>query len=103
MAFMFITTKLVKSFKFAGECLIDLYFYNCLQLSLICGDFSKGLGAAVIAQGAKDLVKDIKDNDGFIDINNVANDSEAEHGGEFLEEIIVVDVVIRTKGERTRL
>jgi hypothetical protein len=103
MAFMFITTKLAKSFKFAGECLIDLCFYDCLQPSLICSDFSKGLGAAVVAQGAKDLVKDIKDNNGFIDINNVANDLEAEHSGEFLEETIIVDVAIGMKGERTRL
>jgi hypothetical protein len=28
MAFMFITTKSAKSFKFAGECLIDLCFYD---------------------------------------------------------------------------
>jgi hypothetical protein len=48
MAFMFITTELAKSFKFTGECLTDLCFYNCPQLSLICGDFSKGLGAAVV-------------------------------------------------------
>ena len=49
MAFMFITTESAKSFKFTGECLIDLCFYDCLQLSLIYGDFSKGLGAAVAA------------------------------------------------------
>jgi hypothetical protein len=48
-------------------------------------------------------VKDIKDNNGFIDINDVADDSEAEHGGEFLEGIIIVDVAIGTKRERTRL
>ena len=103
MAFMFITTKLAKSFKFAGECLINLCFYDCLQPSLICSDFSKGLGAAVAAQGAKDLVKDIEDNDGFIDIDDVADDSEAEYSSEFLEGTIIVDVAIRTKGERTRL
>jgi hypothetical protein len=103
MAFMFITTKSAKSFKFAGECLIDLCFYDYLQPSLIYSDFLKGLGAAVTAQGAKDLVKDIKDNNGFININNVADDLEAEHSGEFLEGIIIVNVAIRTKGEHTRL
>ena len=30
MAFIFITTKLAKSFKFIRECLINLCFYNCL-------------------------------------------------------------------------
>jgi hypothetical protein len=48
-------------------------------------------------------VKDIKDNNGFIDINNVVDDLEAERGGDFLEGTIVVDVAIGTKGERTRL
>jgi hypothetical protein len=48
-------------------------------------------------------VKDIKDNNGFIDINDVANNLEAEHSSEFLKGTIVVDVAIRTKGERTRL
>ena len=49
------------------------------------------------------MVKDIEDNNGFIDINDVANDLEAEYGGEFLEGIIVVDVAVGTKRERTRL
>jgi hypothetical protein len=49
------------------------------------------------------LVKDIKDNNSFIDIDDVANDLEAEHSGEFLKGIIVVDVAIGMKGERTRL
>ena len=48
-------------------------------------------------------MKDIKDNDGFIDINDVADDSEAEHSGEFLEGTIIVNVTIGTKRERTRL
>jgi hypothetical protein len=48
MAFMFITSESVKSFQFVNECLTDLCFYNCPQLSLICGDFLKGLGAVVV-------------------------------------------------------
>jgi MULE transposase domain len=101
IAFMFITTESAKSFKFARECLTDLYFYNCPQPSLICGDFSKGLGAAVAAQAAKDLIKDIKDNK-FIDINDVV-DLEAEQDSEFLEGTIIVNIAIGIKGERTRL
>ena len=38
-----------------------------------------------------------------MDIDDVVDDLEAEHSGEFLEGIIVVDVAIGTKGERTRL
>jgi hypothetical protein len=48
-------------------------------------------------------VKDIKDNNGFININDVADDLEVEHSGEFLEETIIIDVAIGIKGERTRL
>ena len=103
MAFIFITTESAKSFKFVEECLINLCFYDYPQPSLICGDFSKGLGAVVIAQVAKDLVKDIKDNNSFININNVVNNSEAEHSSEFLKGIIIVDVAIGIKRERTRL
>jgi hypothetical protein len=47
IAFIFIISESAKSFKFTGECLTDLCFYDCPQPSLICGDFSKGLGAAV--------------------------------------------------------
>jgi hypothetical protein len=48
-------------------------------------------------------VKDIKDNNGFININNIADDLEAEHGSEFLEGTIIINITIGTKGERTRL
>jgi hypothetical protein len=30
MAFIFITTESAKFFKFVGECLINLCFYDCL-------------------------------------------------------------------------
>jgi hypothetical protein len=48
------------------------------------------------------LVKDIKDEDGFVDINGIAN-LETEQGSEFLEGTIVINVTLGTKGERTRL
>jgi hypothetical protein len=47
------------------------------------------------------LAKDIKDNE-FIDINNVVN-LEVERGSEFLEGIIIINITIGTKGERTYL
>jgi hypothetical protein len=49
------------------------------------------------------LVKDIKDNNGFININNLVDDLESEHSGEFLKGTIIVDIAIGTKRERTRL
>jgi hypothetical protein len=48
------------------------------------------------------LIKNIEDKDSFIDINDVV-DLEAERGSEFLEAAIVVEVIIGTKRERTRL
>ena len=50
---------------------------------------------------AKDLAKDIKDNE-FININNIIN-LEAEQGSEFLKGIIIINIAIGIKGERTRL
>lgn len=83
MAFMFITSESAKSFQFASRCLTDLCFYNCPQPSLICGDFSKGLGAAVALQALEEHRKASKeDEDGFIDIDDVV-DQEVERVGEF--------------------
>jgi len=111
IAFMFITSESAKSFQFANECLTDLCFYNCPQPSLIYGDFSKGLGAAVAKQAAKELAQSRQtDEDGFVDIDvfvvqeKEEEEEEVEKQGEFLASgTIVVDVAIRTKGERTRL
>jgi hypothetical protein len=47
-------------------------------------------------------VKDIEDNNSFIDINDVADDLKAEYNNEFLKGTIIIDVVIKTKRERTR-
>jgi hypothetical protein len=47
-------------------------------------------------------VKNIEDEDGFINIDNVV-DLEAERGSEFLEAMIIIEVIIKTKRERTRL
>ena len=105
MAFMFITSESAKSFQFASKCLADLCFYDCPQPSLICGDFSKGLGAAVMKQAAKELAQSIQtDEDIFVDTDVFVVEEEVGKSGEFLgSDIIVVDVAAGTKGERTRL
>jgi hypothetical protein len=105
MAFMFITSESAKSFIFTSSCLTDLCFHDCPQPSLICGDFSKGLGAAVVAQAAKELAQSIQaDKDGFVNINVFVVVEEEEKAREFLaSNTIVVDVAVGTKGERTRL
>jgi len=48
------------------------------------------------------LVKDIEDKDSFININGVAN-LETEQSSEFLKGMIIINVTIGTKRERTRL
>ena len=47
-------------------------------------------------------MKNIEDEDGFINIDNVV-DLEAERGSEFLKGIIIINIAIGIKGERTRL
>jgi hypothetical protein len=72
MAFMYITSESAKSFVFASEQLTDLCFYNCPEASIICGDFSKGLGASIALKARLDLAKGKQvDNDGFIDIDDL--------------------------------
>jgi hypothetical protein len=101
IAFMFITSESAKSFQFASKCLTDLCLYNCPQPSLVCGDFSKGLGATVALQALRELAIALKeDKDSFVDID----DKEVERASSFLEgDTIVIDVAIGSKGERTRL
>lgn len=109
MAFMFITSKSLKSFQFTNKCLTELCFYNCPQLTLICGDFSKGLRAAVALKVKQELALALKGNkDGFVNINEIDDikiKAERSAGAqEFLEgEIIVIKVKVGTKGEKTHL
>jgi hypothetical protein len=107
MAFMFITSEAAKSFEFASACLTDLCFHDCPQPSLICGDFSKGLGAAVAAQAAKDIaIAMMTDEDGFVDIDVFVDTEEEGSAGtkKFLDcETIVVEVAVGKKGEKTSL
>jgi hypothetical protein len=44
---LYYTTESAKAFKFTSEQLTDLEFYDCLKAAIICGDFSKGLGAMI--------------------------------------------------------
>ena len=59
MAFMFITSELAKSFKFTSDQLIDLCFYDYPKARVICGDFSKGLGAAVTLKAKLDREREV--------------------------------------------
>jgi len=51
----YITSESAASFKWILEQLTDLAFYDCPEPTLIYGDFSKGLGAAVAAKATSDL------------------------------------------------
>jgi hypothetical protein len=46
-------------------------------------------------------VKNIKDNNSFININNVVNNLKAEHSSKFLKRRIIINIAIGIKGERT--
>ena len=54
IAYCYITSESVVSFKFVAEQLTDLVFYDCPEAVVIVGDFSKGLGAAVATKAAVD-------------------------------------------------
>ncbi len=73
MAFMFITSESAKSFTFASEQLTDLCFYDCAEAAVICGDFSKGLGASIALRARQELSTKELSKDGeedFVDIDN---------------------------------
>jgi hypothetical protein len=56
MGYCFITSKLVASFKWIGEQLTNLVFYNYPKPAIIYRDFSKGLRVVVVAKATTDLM-----------------------------------------------
>jgi hypothetical protein len=57
VAYCYITSELVASFKWVSKQITNLAFSDCPESALICGDFSKGLGAAVVAKATADLAR----------------------------------------------
>jgi hypothetical protein len=57
ITYCYITSESAASFKWVSEQLTNLVFYDCPEAALICGDFSKGLGAAVVAKASSDVIK----------------------------------------------
>jgi hypothetical protein len=93
MSFMFITSESAKSFKFASDQLTDLCFYDCPEARVICGDFSKGLGAAIALKAKADVEED--DGNEFLDPHQTVDLLEGN--------TIVVDVQVGCEGQRTIL
>jgi hypothetical protein len=50
LAYCYITSESAKSFDFVGGELTKYVFYDYLEATIICADFTKGLGAAIAAQ-----------------------------------------------------
>jgi hypothetical protein len=109
IAFMFITSESSKSFTFASEQLTDLCFYDCPVAAIMCGDFSKGLGASIALKATQDLFKEkqVEDEDGFVEIDDVqeaVEDLEIQRVIDLLEgDTTIVDVGVGSEGERTLL
>src|SRR5438552_883843 len=63
IAYYYITSESIASFKFVTEQLTDLVFYDCPEAVVIVRDFFKGLGAAVAVKATIDhrLVDIIED------------------------------------------
>jgi MULE transposase domain len=49
LAYCYITSESAKSFDFVGGELTKCVFYNCPEAAVICADFTKGLGASIVA------------------------------------------------------
>jgi hypothetical protein len=106
MAFMFITSESAKSFVFASQCLTDLCFYDCPEARVICGDFSKGLGAAIAMKAQQDAAKEAQlDDDRFAQGDKMELDeTKVQCSVNLLEgDTIIVDVEVGSHGERTLL
>jgi hypothetical protein len=94
MAFMYHTTESAKAFKFASEQLTDLAFYDCLEAAVICGDFSKGLGAAVKLKAFQDQRWEADPERDFSEPRSVTHIDE---------DTIVVEVAVGKHSETTLL
>jgi hypothetical protein len=55
VAYCYITSESAASFKWIAEQLTKLAFWDCPKPTLIVGDFSKGLRAAIAAKAATNL------------------------------------------------
>jgi hypothetical protein len=103
---MFITSESAKSFVFASQCLTDLCFYDCPEARVICGDFSKGLGAAIAMKAQQDAAKEAQlDDDRFAQGDKMELDeTKVQCSVNLLEgDTIIVDVEVGSHGERTLL
>jgi hypothetical protein len=49
LAYCYITSESAKSFNFVGGELTKYVFYNCLEVVVIYTNFTKGLGAIMVA------------------------------------------------------
>ena len=103
MAFMFMTSESAKAFKFTSDQLTDLVFYDCPQPCIICGDFSKRLGAAITLKAKADVLL-VADEDSFVHLEDNKTLVSLEVTGEFLDsDTIVVDIRVGIDRARTLL
>ena len=60
LAYCYITSKSAKSFNFVVGELTKYVFYNCLKAIVICANFTKGLGASIVAWALCDAKEEDK-------------------------------------------
>jgi hypothetical protein len=94
LAFMYHITESAKAFKFASDQLTDLAFYDCLEPAVICGDFSKGLGAAIKLKAFQDARQEAEPERDFPEPRSVAHIDE---------DTIIVQVAVGRESETTFL
>jgi hypothetical protein len=54
LAYCYITSESAKSFDFVAGELTKYVFYDCLEATVICADFTEGLGAVIAARALRE-------------------------------------------------
>jgi hypothetical protein len=77
-----------------SDCLTDLVFYDCPEAAVICGDFSKGLGAVIQLKAAQDQRTQDEPGREFLELQSIT---------QIDEDTIVVEVAVGEHSETTFL
>jgi hypothetical protein len=60
LAYCYITSESANSFDFVSRELTKYVFYDCPEAVVICADFTKGLGASIVARALRDAREEDK-------------------------------------------
>ena len=82
LVYYYITSELAKSFEFVARELTKYVFYNCPKAEVIIANFTRGLGAAIVAKARLD--------------NSIKEDEECEIVG-------ALEVLVNSTSKRAKI